>query len=271
MRVLAVEDDPEVGETITMAFSMRWPDCQVQIEDTGNGAVDSVAREAFDLVVLDVNLPDVDGFSVLERIRKSSRVPVIMLTVRASEADKVRGLEMGADDYLGKPFSPFELLARASAVLRRTGDGDGHQSRKLQAGSIMLDPDAAEVFVDGDQVNLTPTEFKILSLLVQNAGKVVSRESLIETVWGLEPASADSYLVKLHIQHLRRKLGDSGADPRLIITVRGFGYKVSARGLVGNRPVPLTGSATRSSRPYRTPSLSPSWPPGWLTTSGAAM
>ena len=229
MRVLAVEDDPEVGETINMAFSMRWPECEVRVQDTGRGAVDAVSHDSFDLVVLDVNLPDLDGFTVLESIRKISRVPVIMLTVRASEADKVRGLEMGADDYIGKPFSPFELLARASAVLRRTGVGDtAHESRTLEAGPIRLDPDAAEVFLGEERINLTPTEFKILSLLVENAGKVVTRDSLIETVWGLEPASADSYLVKLHIQHLRRKLGDSGVDPKLIITVRGFGYKVLA-------------------------------------------
>jgi len=199
MKVLVVEDDPEVGETINMAFSMRWPDSDVSLEETGNGAINAASNETFDLVVLDVNLPDRDGFAVLEGIRAVSRVPVIMLTVRASEADKVRGLEMGADDYVAKPFSPFELLARASAVLRRTGNSDNApQSRVMQAGQIKVDPDSAEVFVNNERVKLTPTEFKILSMLVQNANKVVTRDALIESVWGMDPSSADSYLVKLH-------------------------------------------------------------------------
>jgi len=144
MKVLVVEDDPEVGETINMAFTMRWPDADVSLRDTGNGAIEAAAKENYDLVVLDVNLPDRDGFAVLEGIRSVSRVPVIMLTVRASEADKVRGLEMGADDYVAKPFSPFELLARASAVLRRTRNSDSApQSRIMQAGPIKVDPDSA--------------------------------------------------------------------------------------------------------------------------------
>ena len=229
MKVLVVEDDPEVGETISMAFSMRWPDSEISLMDTGSGAIDAVSKDTYDLVVLDVNLPDRDGFAVLEGIRSVSRVPVIMLTVRASDEDKVRGLEMGADDYVAKPFSPFELLARAAAVLRRAGSSDNApHSRIMHAGQIKVDPDSAEVFVNNERVKLTPTEFKILSILVQNANKVVTRDALIESVWGMDPSSADSYLVKLHIQHLRKKLGDTGIDPKYIITVRGFGYKVPA-------------------------------------------
>ena len=121
MKVLIVEDDHEVAETVSMAFSIRWPQCDVEVKETGGGGIDAVAKGSIDLVILDVNLPDQDGFSVLEAIRKVSPVPVIMLTVRASARDKVTGLEKGADDYLSKPFSPFELVARASAVLRRSG------------------------------------------------------------------------------------------------------------------------------------------------------
>ena len=183
MKVLVVEDDPEVGGTISMAFTMRWPESDISLRQTGNEAIDAASKYTYDLVVLDVNLPDRDGFEVLEGIRSVSRVPVIMLTVRASEADKVRGLEMGADDYVAKPFSPFELLARAAAVLRRTGSSDNApQSRIMRAGQIKVDPDTAEVFVNNESVKLTPTEFKILSMLLQNANKVVTRDAIIESV-----------------------------------------------------------------------------------------
>ncbi len=227
MKILLVEDDPEVGETVSMAFSMRWPETTVHRSETGRDALATMAKGGFDLAILDVNLPDMDGFTILENIRKSSSLPVIMLTVRASDRDKVRGLEMGADDYLGKPFSPFELLARAAAVLRRANNSTPVQeSNVLTAGSIRLNQDTAEVFVDDRPVKLSPTEFKMLEILVQNAGKVVTRDTLIKTIWGMDPAAADAYLIKLHIQHLRKKLGDNGMQPKFIITVRGFGYKV---------------------------------------------
>ena len=227
MKILLVEDDPEVAETVSMAFSMRWPESEVHRSEMGRDAIATVTHDPFDLMILDVNLPDMDGFTILEEVRKRSTVPVIMLTVRASDRDKVKGLEMGADDYLGKPFSPFELLARASAVLRRANsNAPGGNQSVLTAGSIKLNQDTAEVFVDDEPVKLSPTEFKMLELLVQNAGKVVTRDTLIKAIWGMDPAAADSYLIKLHIQHLRKKLGDSGVSPKFIITVRGFGYKV---------------------------------------------
>ena len=228
MRILAVEDDQEVAETVAMAFSMRWPQAYVETRDTCKSALEALAKESFDLVILDVNLPDGNGFSLLETVRKTSRVPVIMLTIHSSEADRVRGLEMGADDYVVKPFSAFELLARASAVLRRGSDSVAAGAPcVLQAGSIKLNPQTAEAFVQEHPVKLTPTEFKILMLLVQNAGKVVTQRSLIQEVWGITPTAAEAYLVKLHIRHLRRKFGDQGIQPKLILNVRGFGYKVT--------------------------------------------
>ncbi len=230
MKVLIVEDDPDVAETVEVAFSLRWPDCATIIHGTGKGALEAVRQNEFDLAILDLNLPDMDGFSILENIRKLSQVPVIMLTVRGSEADRVRGLEKGADDYIQKPFSPLELQARASAVIRRAASREPKKtepvSNKLQAGPISINPETAEVMVDGGHVKLSPTEFKILTLLVENAGKIVPRDTLIQSVWGMEPSRADAYLVKLHMQHLRRKLGDSGAKSRLIVTVRGFGYRI---------------------------------------------
>lgn len=230
MKLLIVEDDQEVGETVAMAFSLRWPECDIRVQDTGGGALKALASESFDLVVLDVTLPDQDGFTVLESIRKGSRVPVIMLTVRASEAEKVRGLTMGADDYVAKPFSPFELVARASAVFRRAGgDGEGVPAAEdpvLRAGPLRINPETAEVFVRDKLVRLSPTEFKVLTLLVQNAGRLVTRDALLENIWGLQSGKDSGHLVKLQIQHLRRKLGDSGVHPKLIITAPGFGYKV---------------------------------------------
>ena len=228
MRILAVEDDQEVAETVAMAFSMRWPEARIESRDTCKSALEALAEVSFDLVILDVNLPDGDGFSLLETIRKTSRVPVIMLTVHSSESARVRGLEMGADDYVVKPFSVFELLARASAVLRRGSDGvEAGPPCLLQAGSIKLNSQTAEAFVREQPVKLTPTEFKILMLLAQNAGKVVTHRSLIQEIWGIPPSTAEAYLVKLHIRHLRRKLGDQGSQPKIILNVRGFGYKLA--------------------------------------------
>ncbi|MBI2916536.1 MAG: response regulator transcription factor [Chloroflexi bacterium] len=229
MKVLIIEDDREVAETVQMAFSVRWPESEVLVRDTGQGGVDVASTQPLDLTILDVNLPDQDGFAVLQAIRKFSQVPIIMLTVRASESDKVRGLQVGADDYLGKPFSPFELLARASAVLRRSRPGtveDGHAV--LKAGSITLNPDTIDVFVEQRPVKLSPTEFKILALLVSNAGKMVKRETIAREIWGTETPVGAPYLLKLHIQHLRQKLGDTGAESKFIVTVRGFGYKINA-------------------------------------------
>ncbi len=229
MKVLIIEDDPEVAETVQMAFSVRWPDSQVLVKDTGHGGIDAVAAGNADLVVLDVNLPDQDGFSVLQTIRKSSQVPVIMLTVHASESDKVKGLQLGADDYLAKPFSPFELLARASAVLRRSRATNPAEPDHavLKAGAITLNPETIDVAVDQRPIKLSPTEFKILALLVGNAGKMVKRETIAREIWGTETPVGAPYLLKLHIQHLRQKLGDTGAESKFIVTVRGFGYKVN--------------------------------------------
>lgn len=227
MKVLIIEDDREVAETVQMAFSVRWPESEVLVRDTGQAGVDAVASQPIDLAILDVNLPDQDGFTVLQSIRKFSQVPIIMLTVRASESDKVRGFQVGADDYLGKPFSPFELLARASAVLRRSRPGPVENGQGvLKAGPITVNTDTIDVFVDQRPVKLSPTEFRILALLVASAGKMVKRETIAREIWGMETPIGAPYLLKLHIQHLRQKLGDTGAESKFIVTVRGFGYKI---------------------------------------------
>ena len=228
MKVLVVEDDPDVADTVRMAFSKRWPASEVVRTGTGHGALEAVLRGSVDIVVLEAVLPDTDGFSVLRGIRSMSRVPVILPTVRDSEADKVRGLELGADDYVTKPFSPFELVARAAAVLRRSRHGShgGPAGHRARAGPIRLELDEARAFVDDREIHLTPIEFGILSLLVRNANKVVARDAIIEAVWRVDPASTKSHIVKLHVQHLRDKLGEHGIDRGFVVTVRGLGYKV---------------------------------------------
>lgn len=230
MRILIGEDDPEVVDSVSMAITFKWPECEVATASTATETLQRAKNEPFDLLILDVNFPDGEGFDVLEELRGSSKLPVIMLTVRASEREKVKGLELGADDYVAKPFSAFELLARACAVIRRASNeyattGD---SGRIEAGRIRLKPGEGEVIVDERPVRLTPTEFNILEVLARHAGNVVKPASLLKEIWGISDASTDGYLIKLHMKNLRRKLGENPANPQLILTVRGFGYKLAA-------------------------------------------
>lgn len=229
MRVLICEDDREVVDTVQMAIDFKWPDCEVCTAGTAQDSVAAALGEAPDIIILDVNFPDGDGFSVLEEVRKSSGVPVIMLTVRASEAEKVRGLELGADDYMAKPFSAFELIARAGAVLRRAATaGESHSDDLIEVGPIRMKPGEGEIMVREQSVRLTPTEFNILEILARNAGSVVSPGTLLKEIWGVHDVSTDAYLIKLHMKNLRRKLGDNSSRPQIITTIRGFGYKMAA-------------------------------------------
>lgn len=228
MKVLVVDSDVDVRETVALAFAMRWPGSSVLVAGTTAAALDLVQSEGADLVIAERDLPDRNGCTVVEAVRRLSEVPMIVLSAQSSASDVVRGLEAGADDYLGKPFSPFELLARAGAVLRRTRrDAKIESGGVLRAGAIVVNQDTAETTVGERLVRLSPTEFKLLTILVRNAGKVVSRDILMRDIWGEDASPADAYLVKLHVQHLRRKLGDDGLHPRIIHTVRGFGYKVA--------------------------------------------
>jgi DNA-binding response OmpR family regulator len=177
-----------------------------------------------DLVVLDVMLPGMDGFEVCRAIRADSRIPVIMLTARGEDTDRIVGLELGADDYLPKPFNPRELVARVRAVLRR-GQPASDDDVALQAAGIRLDPARREVTADGAPVDLTTTEFEILRTLLASAGRVVPRERLMELARGPEWAAFERS-VDVHVSHLRRKLGDDPRAPRLIKTVRSVGYMV---------------------------------------------
>jgi DNA-binding response OmpR family regulator len=176
-----------------------------------------------DIVLLDVLMPELDGWGTLERIREISDVPVIMLTSQDTEIDRVRGLRGGADDYVGKPFSPAELAARVEAVLRRTGEREKVRDR-FDDGVVMIDFGTRDVTIRGNAIHLTPLEFRLLAALTEHTGQVLSREQLLDLVWGSTYDVTDDQ-VKTYIGYLRRKIGDDATDSQLVETVRGFGYR----------------------------------------------
>lgn len=230
MRVLVVDDEPDVIEVVRLTFNLRWPDAEVAYALTGEEGVDLVQQQAPDIVILDIGLPDIDGFEVCDRIRAFSDVPVIMLTARHEEVDKVRGLERGADDYVTKPFSHIELLARVRAVLRRSESAaPSTESPPFEALPLRIDYASRDVTVNGEQVRLTPIEYGILYHLTRNENRILTFRTLLAKVWGREYVDEVDYL-KVHIQHLRRKLGDDPQRDPMIVNERGVGYKFVRRG-----------------------------------------
>ena len=221
--ILVIDDDPKLAGLLAEYLGARG--YGVVTAPDGAAGLLRLRSGGVDLVVLDVMLPGQDGFEVLQVLRRTSRVPVIMLTARGEDADRIVGLELGADDYLAKPFNPRELLARVRAILRRAESGPDEEA-PLEAGGIRLDPARREVWVDGAPVELTTTEFDLLRVLVAAAGRVVPRERLMELARGEEWASFERS-VDVHVSHLRRKLGDDPKHPRLIKTIRGVGYLVA--------------------------------------------
>jgi DNA-binding response OmpR family regulator len=214
--VLLIEDEESIA-SVVRAYLERDGYRVVWARSGGDGLAE-LPRHAVRIVVLDIGLPDIDGFEVCRQIRSRSSVPILMLTARDDEIDRVAGLEVGADDYVGKPFSPRELVARIKAILRRT-DGEGPQER-LVLGDIELNAAAREVKVAGRAVDLRAKEFDLLAFLMENRGVVVSRDTLLDRVWGMEYAGG-SRTVDVHVAQLRSKLG----RPNLIRTIRGAGYK----------------------------------------------
>ena len=225
MKILLVEDGPQVVESITLAFQLQWSDAEVITAMEGAGAAALVETESPDLVLLDIGLPDIDGFQVLREIREFSDVPVIMLTARDEVMDKVKGLELGADDYLTKPFDHLELLARIHALLRRL-DMPAPRSRipSLSAGDLELDFSSQEARFKGVRMALTPTEYKLLYHLARNAGRVLTHETLLSRVWGREYNDELDYL-RVYIRRLRHKMEDDPTHPKYIATERGIGYR----------------------------------------------
>jgi len=216
--LLLVEDEPSVGGLVRTYLERSG--YRVVWVRSGEDALVELGRQSPRLVVLDVGLPGIDGFEVCRRIRARSSVPVLMLTARDEEPDRVGGLELGADDYVTKPFSPRELAARIKAVLRRSESEP--RTEELELGGVSLRRDAHEVTVDGEPVELTGKEFDLLAFLLEHPGIVFSREQLLDRVWGLSYPGG-TRTVDVHVAQLRRKLG----RPELIVTVRGAGYKAA--------------------------------------------
>lgn len=225
MKVVVVDDAPDIVEVVSLCFQLRWSGAEVLPAHDGTKGLELIEAESPDIVILDVNLPDMDGFSVIREIRRFSQIPVIMLTVKGEDVDIARGLELGADDYMVKPFSHIELIARVEAVLRRSrGIPASSDDRPYASGNLSVNFATNEVKVSGKPVKLTSTEMKLLRHLIRNEGRLLTHENLLTKVWG-EGYQDTRDLLRVHIQHLRQKLGDSVNSPRIIITEHGMGYR----------------------------------------------
>lgn len=222
-RILLVEDESAIRELV--AFHLEEAGYEALQAETGEEGLAMALRDEPALVILDLMLPGLDGSEVLRRMRRESRVPVVMLTARGEEADRVRGLELGADDYMVKPFSPRELVARVRAVLRRTSA----DTEEIASGPVRLDLLGHRCFVDGGEVSLTLTEFGLLHALMEHPGQVLTREKLLERVWGYD-FYGDARTVDVHVRHLREKIEENPSEPLLVETVRGVGYRFGRAG-----------------------------------------
>ncbi|XVQ87043.1 response regulator [Microbispora siamensis] len=221
-RVLVVEDEESFSDALS--YMLRKEGYEVAVAATGPEALDAFDRNGADLVLLDLMLPGLPGTEVCRSLRQRSKVPVIMLTAKDSEIDKVVGLELGADDYVTKPFSSRELVARIRAVLRRQGDIEEVESAVLTGGPVRMDVDRHIVAVRGQQVQLPLKEFELLEVLLRNAGRVLTRGQLIDRVWGADYVG-DTKTLDVHVKRLRAKVEADPSNPRCILTVRGLGYK----------------------------------------------
>jgi two-component system KDP operon response regulator KdpE len=225
VKILVVDDDPQILDAVTVGFQLQWEDCEVVPATDGEQGLARFYEHEPDVVVLDVAMPHKNGFEVLQEIRRVSDVPVIMLTARAEETDQVRGLELGADDYVVKPFSHLALLARVKAVLRRAEMPQPvHALPDFEAGDLTINFQSHEVTLRGEPVKLTPVEYKLLYHLVRNAGRLMPHQALLDRVWGDDYGATTDYL-KVYVSRLRAKLEPDPSGPHYIETERGLGYR----------------------------------------------
>jgi len=222
LKILIVDDEKLLVKGIKFNFEQEG--YQVETAYDGEEALKLARDKSIDIIILDLMLPKVDGLSVCQKIREFSRVPIIMLTAKTEDMDKIMGLEYGADDYMTKPFNILELKARVKAIMRRTGTGGGEQTRTSRAtGDVSLDYNLRKIHIGDRWVELTAKEFDLIDLLVSNAGKVYSRESLLDIVWGYD-YPGDIRTVDVHMRRLREKIEPNPAEPKYIITKWGVGY-----------------------------------------------
>ena len=223
--VLIAEDAPDVADIVSFSVRMTWPGCEVMVAESGAEAIQLFGQKLPDLVILDVAMPPPNGFDVCRHIRERSRVPILMLTVQDATVDKVRAFDLGADDYLTKPFDSVELLARLRALVRRSTGSDQVNPGYVN-DDLSINFATREVLLSGDVIRLTSTEYRLLEVLAQNAGHVVPHQLLLEKVWGSDWVSDPNYL-KVFVRRLRQKLGDDSQNPRYIHTEWGQGYRMA--------------------------------------------
>ena len=222
-RVLLVEDEPDLADPL--AYLLRREGYEVEIAEDGDAALAAFRDQEPDVILLDLMLPGMPGTEVCRQVRATSSVPIIMVTAKDSEVDIVVGLELGADDYVTKPYSSRELLARMRAVLRRTAQPDADlDERVLEGGRVTVDIDRHTVSVDGEQINMPLKEFELLELLMRNAGRVLTRGQLIDRVWGSD-YFGDTKTLDVHIKRIRSRIEKVPSEPAMLVTVRGLGYR----------------------------------------------
>lgn len=223
MRALIVEDDPQTIEAISLIFKLRWPEAELLSTTRGSEVALMVERKSPDVVILDLGLPDIDGIEALKEIRAFSNVPVIIVTARGDSTSQVKGIELGTDDYITKPFDPGVLLARIKNVIAHSRVTANQANDPFMAGGLVVDFASHKASFQGQELNLTPREYKLLCHLARNAGRTLSQENMLSTVWGEGYAPN---VLKACIYRLRRKLADAGANPEIISHERGLGYRL---------------------------------------------
>jgi DNA-binding response OmpR family regulator len=222
LKVLIIDDSPEVVEAVSLCLQLRWPETEIVVSAEGTRGIEMMRSGNFDILILDINLPDIDGFMVLQEVRSFSGVPIIILTVRGKEDDEVRALETGADDYIVKPFRPRDMVARVNAVLRRYTAGTvGKEKPTIVRGKLTLNLTNNEVTLRNKISKLTPTEAKLLYVLIENPEETLSGEKIAHDIWGKETSDTDE--LRTYVRRLRNKLKD--VPPRIILTDYGEGYK----------------------------------------------
>lgn len=220
--ILVIEDEPEIRKFLKAALASH--DFRPSFAESAREGIKLITSHPPELIILDLGLPDMDGLDVIKTVREWSSIPIIVLSARGQEEDKVNALELGADDYLTKPFGVPELLARLKVALRHARQSSATASPVFEVGDVSVDLEKRLVKVKGEEVRLTPTEYKLLAVLVKHAGKVITQQQLLKEVWGRH-STENSHYLRVYAQHLRSKLGDDPMRPRYIVTEAGVGYR----------------------------------------------